>query len=298
MASDLNEREQETEYRDGSGSPSMESSGGGALDPLFPEDGRRRELGNEMGFFDHLEELRWRIIKALIALVVCGIGCGIFYKTITEEVLMRPARQATPPVEIQNIEVMGQLTLAIQVCLFSGLILAIPFILWQFWGFIKPGLYKRERRYVGVIAVATIFCFLVGVSFAYFVTIPAALGFAAGFQVAEGIKNIIAIGSYFSFILGFLLACGLIFEMPMLSYALSRFGIVTPALLKKYRRQAIVVLLIVAAIVTPTPDPINQLLLAGPLYVLYEISILVSRLAGRQRTAAALEDIAEESNAS
>lgn len=297
MASDLRDHEQGTDYRNGSDTNGMAAPESAISDPAFPEDPRRRELGNEMGFFDHLEELRWRIIKALIALVVCGIGCGIFYKTITEEVLMRPARQATPPVEIQNIEVMGQLTLAIQVCLFSGLILAIPFILWQFWGFIKPGLYRRERRYVGVIAVATILCFLVGVSFAYFVTIPAALGFAAGFQVAEGIKNVIAIGSYFSFILGFLLACGLIFEMPMLSYALSRFGIVTPAFLKKYRRHAVVVLLIVAAIVTPTPDPINQLLLAGPLYILYEISIIVSRFAGRQRTDAAMEDLAEENEA-
>lgn len=287
-------REHETDDRPRPGAGETLNSGPDGADALFPEDSRRRELGNEMGFFDHLEELRWRIIKALIALVVCGVGCGIFYRTITEEVLMRPAREAVPPVEIQNIEVMGQLTLAIQVCLFSGLILAIPFILWQFWGFIKPGLYKRERRYVGVIAVATIFCFLVGVSFAYFVTIPAALGFAAGFQVAEGIKNIIAIGSYFSFVLGFILACGLIFEMPMLSYALSRFGIVTPTFLKKYRRHAMVVLLIVAAIVTPTPDPINQLLLAGPLYILYEISIVVSRFAGRQRTEATLEQIAEE----
>lgn len=240
-------------------------------------------LENEMGFFDHLEELRWRIIKALIALVLCALVCAIFYKEITERVLMRPARLVEPKLVIQNIEVMGQLTLAIQVCLISGLIVAIPFILWQFWAFIQPGLYKRERRYAGVIAVATIFCFVLGVSFAYYVMIPTALGFAAGFQVAENIQNIITIGSYFSFVLGFILACGLIFEMPMLSYALARFGIVTPTMLRKYRRHAVVVLLIVAAIITPTPDPVNQLLLAAPLYILYEISIMVSKLAKGQR---------------
>lgn len=289
MASDHHDHERETEYGERNGTDDAGPFRSPSSDVLPDEGGRERELGNEMGFFEHLEELRWRIIKALIALVVASIGCGIFYRTITEQVLMRPAQEADPPLEIQNIEVMGQMTLAIQVCLISGFIIAVPFILWQFWGFVKPGLYRRERRYVGVIAVATIFCFLVGVSFAYFVTIPAALGFASGFQVAEGIKNVIAIGSYFSFVLGFILACGLIFEMPMLSYALSRFGIVSPAFLRKYRRHALVILLVVAAIITPTPDPINQLLLAGPLYILYEISIFVSRFAKRQRSEALLE---------
>ncbi len=210
---------------------------------------------------------------------------------------MRPATQLGDAIKIQNLEVMGQLTLAIQVCLISGFILSVPFILWQFWGFIQPGLYKRERRYAGVLAVATIFCFVVGVTFAYFVMIPTALGFAAGFQVADSIVNNISISSYFSFILGLILACGLIFEMPMLSYALSRFGIVTPVLLRKYRRHAVVLLLIVAAIITPTPDPVNQLMLAGPLYVLYEISIIVSRFAKQQRKDAMEDALATEDQA-
>ena len=283
MATDQHDNEAQKNF------PAEENSIGGASaqheTSALPahDNGQAEEEVHEMGFFDHLEELRWRIIKAAIALVLCAIGCGIYYREITENVLMRPARMLESQLKIQNIEVMGQLTLAIQVCLISGFIISIPFILWQFWAFIQPGLYKRERRYAGVIAVATIFCFLVGVSFAYFVMIPTALGFAAGFQVAGNIENIITIGSYFSFILGLILACGLIFEMPMLSYALSRFGIVTPALLRKYRRHAVIILLIVAAIVTPTPDPVNQSMLAGPLYILYEISILVAGFAKKQR---------------
>ena len=164
----------------------------------------------------------------------------------------------------------------------SGLILAIPFITWQFWGFVKPGLYARERRYVSIIALATIFCFMSGVAFAYFVMIPTSLGFVGDFELA-GVQNTINVGSYLSFVLGFILACGGVFEMPMLSYALSRFGIATPEFLRRYRRHAGVVILIVAAIITPTPDPVNQLLLALPLYGLYEISILVSAAAQRQR---------------
>jgi sec-independent protein translocase protein TatC len=254
------------------------------LDPIIDEEEFEEEEEREgMGFFDHLEELRSRIIKSLIALACTAAVCGYFYKEIIRDILLKPAVSAKLP--LINTEPMGQFTLAIQVVLISGLIVAIPFIIWQFWGFVKPGLYQKERRYVSVIAGATIVCFLTGVAFAYFVMIPTSITFIGGFQLG-GINNQIAISGYFSFILGFILACGVVFEMPMLSYALSRFGITTPAMLRKYRRHAIIVILIAAAIITPTPDPFNQLLLAVPLYALYEISILVAATASRQRTEA------------
>jgi len=238
------------------------------------------EPAHEMGFFDHLEELRWRIIKALVALVASAGVCSFYYKEISEDILLRPAREAA--LKLINTEPMGQISLVIQVVMLSGLIVAVPFITWQFWGFVKPGLYAKERRYVSVIAIATIGCFLAGVAFAYFIMIPTSLGFLGGFELA-GVQNTINVGSYLSFVLGFILACGGIFEMPMLSYALSRFGITTPSFLRRYRRHAGIVILIVSAIITPTPDPVNQLLLAVPLYGLYEISILVSAAAQRQR---------------
>jgi sec-independent protein translocase protein TatC len=265
------------------------------IDPIIDEEEFEQyeeEPEREMGFFDHLEELRWRIIKSLIALAATATLCAVYLNVLVEKVLLGPANRLSPPLVLMNTEMMGQITLSIQVALFSGLILAIPFILWQFWGFIKPGLYERERKMAGLIAVATIFSFLVGISFAYFVMIPTSLNFTYGYTF-KGVDNKFTLSNYFSFILGFILACGVVFEMPMLSYALSRFGIVSPAFLRKYRRHAIVVILIIAAIITPTPDPFNQMILAVPLYALYEISIFVAAFGNRQR-AEAMDEMERE----
>lgn len=252
----------------------------GSSDNALPEGEERWGTSEEMGFFEHLEELRWRIIKAIGALVLTSLLCAVFYEELWQ-ILLYPATRLN--LQLQNLAPFGQITLTIQVCLLSGLILGIPLILYQFWAFIRPGLYRTEQKYVGFISVATMFAFLIGVVFAYMVMIPASLEFAASFQAAEQIKNEFTIEAYFGVVLGFILASGTIFEMPVLSWALSRLGIVTPKLLTTYRRHAVVVLLIVAAIVTPTPDPVNQLMMAGPLYILYEISIIVSRFAVRQR---------------
>ncbi|MEP7218698.1 MAG: twin-arginine translocase subunit TatC [Bacteroidota bacterium] len=261
------------------------------IDTIEEEEPEKRgHRGGEMGFFDHLEELRGRIIKSLVALVLTSTICGIFLNFIMEKIVLGPANKLG--IELQNIQAMGQITLSIQVALISGLILSIPLILIQFWGFIKPGLYESERKNVGLIATGTILCFMVGICFAYFVMIPTSLGFAVGFKY-HGIENRISIESYFSFVLGFILACGVVFEMPMLSYALARFGVVTPQFLRRYWRHAVVVILVAAAIITPTPDPFNQLLLAVPLYGLYEISILVAKFAYRKRAEAEVEAIEE-----
>ncbi|MEO5929447.1 MAG: twin-arginine translocase subunit TatC [Candidatus Kapaibacterium sp.] len=263
------------------------------LDTIEEEEPEKRgHRGGEMGFFDHLEELRGRIIKSLVALAITAAICGYFVKFIIETIIMGPATRVNPPLQLISTEPMAQFTLAIQVALVSGLILAIPALLWQFWGFIKPGLYESERKNVGWIAGGTIICFLVGICFAYFVMIPASLSFTAGF-VFKGIENRFTISAYYSFVLGFILACGVVFEMPMLSYALARFGVVTPQFLRRYWRHAVVVIVVAAAIITPTPDPFNQMLLAIPLYALYEISILVAKLAYRKRAEAEVEAIEE-----
>lgn len=264
------------------------------IDPIIDEEDFEEPEPEGMGFFDHLEEFRWRLIKSILSVLATSAICGWYYTELIEIVLFGPSRMTTPPMKIININVAGQMTLAIQVVLFSGLILAIPFVIWQLWGFIKPGLYPKERKYVSVIAIATIFCFLGGISFAYFVMIPNSLNFLAGFTF-KGIENTITAENYLSFVLGLILACGIVFEMPMLSYSLSRFGITTPAFLRTYRRHAALIILVIAAIVTPTPDPFNLLMLAVPLYGLYEVSILVSVAATRQRRQAALEDAEERS---
>ncbi len=245
-----------------------------------PDAEREGRLSGDMGFFDHLEELRWRLIKGVGALVLTSTLCAIFYRELWV-ILLKPATDLN--LSLQNLAPFGQITITIQVCLLSGFILGIPLILYQFWAFIRPGLYKNEQKYVGFLSVATMFAFLAGVVFAFYLMVPAALEFSASFTASDQLVNQFTIEAYFGFILGFILSSGAVFEMPVLSWALSRIGIITPTLLTTYRRHAVVILLIIAAIVTPTPDPVNQVMMAGPLYILYEISIIVSRVAMRQR---------------
>ncbi len=228
----------------------------------------------EMGFFDHLEELRKRIIFAVLFLIGGCIVSGIFINQLLEYVLLKPAVAVN--LNLQNLKPFGQPFLYFKVVLIAGVVIAFPFMLYQLWKFIAPGLYMKERKWASVITLLTSLCFLVGVFFAYFVMIPVMLKFAATFG-SDKIKNIIDVNEYFGFISMMVLASGIIFEMPMISFILAKVGILTPSFLRKYRRHAIIVLLIVAAVLTPTPDPINQLIFATPLLILYEISILVAK---------------------
>ena len=238
------------------------------------------EEHSEMGFFDHLEELRKRIFMACLGILLGCVGSGIFISQIIEYVLLKPATAAN--LNLQNLKPFGQPFLYFKVILIGGVIIAFPFVLYQLWKFIAPGLYKKERKWARSITFYTSLCFLTGVGFAYFVMIPFMLRFAATFG-SDKIKNMIDINEYFSFMTMMMLASGLIFEMPMISYVLSRVGILTPKFLRKYRRHSIVVLLIVAAVITPTPDPINQLIFFTPLYFLFELSIVVSKFASKGR---------------
>ncbi|MGA2296336.1 MAG: twin-arginine translocase subunit TatC [FCB group bacterium] len=238
-----------------------------------------KETQSEMGFFDHLEELRKRLIYAILGIVAGCIISGIFITRIMDWILLSPATMAK--LNLQNLRPFGQPFLYFKVILVAGIIIAFPYILYQLWKFISPGLYHKERAWVGKITFFTSLCFLSGIAFSYFVMIPSMLAFAAYFGT-EKIKNIIDINEYFSFLTTMLLATGLVFEMPMISYVLSRFGILKPTFLRKYRRHSIIVILIVAAVITPTPDPISQLIFATPLFILYEISILISKMAQKK----------------
>jgi sec-independent protein translocase protein TatC len=238
------------------------------------------ESGQEMGFLDHLDELRKRIIWSILGLVAGCILTGIFIDKIMNLVLLSQA--AKVGLTLQNLKPFGQPFLYFKVILVSGLIVSFPFILYQLWKFISPGLYSREKRWARSITFFTSFCFLSGVVFSYFVMIPSMLKFAASFG-SDKIMNIIDVNEYFSFITMMLLASGLVFEMPMISYVLSRVGILTAKFMRKYRRHAIVFILVVAAVATPTPDPISQMIFAAPLFVLYEISILIAKAGEKKR---------------
>jgi sec-independent protein translocase protein TatC len=248
-----------------------------------PETGNERE----MSFLDHLEELRWRLIKAMLSVFACAILCWVFIDTIMEDVLLRPVMTINEnlgpgqqPINLQNLKPFGQVFLYMEVAFIGGFIVAIPYVLTQFWRFIAPGLFPRERRYIFRIVAFTSVCFLSGIAFAYFVMLPTALHFFAGFGTAE-IENNIAINEYMAFIIGVMLGAAIVFELPMVSWFLSKLGILTPEFMKQYRRHAIVGILIIAALLTPGTDPISQLLLAIPLMLLYELSIWISRMAWR-----------------
>jgi sec-independent protein translocase protein TatC len=194
-------------------------------------------------------------------------------------VLLKPA--ASVNMELQNLRPFGQAFLYFKVVIMAGLIISMPYTLYQLWKFIAPGLYEKERRWAGKITIYTSFCFLAGVAFAYWIMIPVMLSFTASFG-SSLIKNSIDVTEYFSFITTTLLSAGLIFELPMIAYILSKIGIISPEMLRKYRRHSIVVILVLAAALTPSTDPVSQLVFAAPLWVLYEISILVTVFARKK----------------
>lgn len=241
----------------------------------------------EMSFLGHLEELRWRIIKAALGVLVGAILCWVFIDWIMDVVMLGPVVRLNnnlapgqQPIHLQNLKPFGQLFLYMQVAIIGGIILSVPNILYQVWSFIAPGLLPKERKYIKWIVFFSSFCFLSGIAFSYFVMLPAALTFFSGFGSPQ-IANNIAIGEYMSFIISVMLAAGVVFELPMVSWFLSQLGILTPAFMRHYRRHAIVVIFVLAAVLTPGTDPVSQVLLAIPLLTLYEISIGISALAWR-----------------
>jgi sec-independent protein translocase protein TatC len=246
-----------------------------------------------MSFLDHLEELRWRIVKAVSGILAGAILCWVFIDQIINNVLLRPiiALNATlgpgqQPIKLQNLKPFGQVFLYMEVAFVGGLIVSIPYILYQLWAFVAPGLMPKERRYIRWIVFFTSFCFLAGIAFAYFVMLPSALRFFAAFGTSA-IENNIAINEYMSFIISVMLGAGVVFELPMVAWFLTRLGMLTPGFMRKYRRHAIVGILILAAFLTPGTDPVSQILLAIPLVFLYEISIGVSAIALRGKNAGA-----------
>lgn len=236
---------------------------------------------NEMSFLDHLEELRWRVLYALIGIVIGTVVSWIFIDFLVDHILLIPAKTAN--IKLQNLKPFGQLFLFIQIAIIGGVILSIPNIFFQVWKFISPALRESEKKYITVIVFFSSVCFLSGIVFAYFVMLPLTLKFAGEFGSAT-IENNFAITEYFSIIISVMLGAALVFELPMLSFFLSKLGIITPAFMRKYRRHAIIGILIFAAILTPGTDPVAQVLLAIPLVFLYEISIFVSKYSMKKKS--------------
>jgi len=234
----------------------------------------------EMPFLEHLEEFRNRIIKAIIGVIIGAVICLVFSKQLLN-VLLWPTTRVDMPIDIQVLKVQGMFIVTLEIAFFGGILVSLPFLLYQAWMFIAPGLYRTEKRYVPRVLISATLLFLVGVAFAYFLIFPFALEFFLGLA-PEMVQTNIAIDFYISFIIRLLLIFGVVFQLPIMSYFLSKMGIISPVFMRKYRRHSIVVIFVMAALFTP-PDPFTQVMLAIPLILLYEISIYISYLVHKSK---------------
>jgi sec-independent protein translocase protein TatC len=252
----------------------------------------------EMSFLEHLEELRWHIIRAVLAIAIMTILAFIYKDFIFNNIILAPKNPEfltnrlfralgdllntdaldinTHPFNLINIQMSGQLTTHVAVSMVTGVILAFPIVVWEFWRFFKPALHSNEKRYARNAVFATSLLFFIGVLFGYYMIVPLSIHFLGSYEISKQVVNQINIRSYIGTLTSIALASGFIFELPVFAYFLTKIGIITPSFLKQYRRYAIVVIFIVAAIITP-PDVFSQILTAIPLLALYEVSIIVSK---------------------
>jgi len=257
-----------------------------------------KDKEKEMSFLDHLEELRWHLIKSTIAVVVFGTVAFVFKSFVFDVLILGPKSADFPtyrllcksaqmigldsfcftelPFAIQSRTMAGQFSVHIWTSITAGFIVAFPYVLYEFWKFISPGLRMNERKSArGFIFVASIL-FFAGVLFGYYVVTPLSINFLGTYQVSEQVLNEFDIGSYIGLVRACALSGGIIFELPIIIYFLTKIGLVTPEFLKKYRKFAIVIVLIISAIITP-PDIASQIIVAIPVVILYEVSIHISR---------------------
>lgn len=263
--------------------PSESSGGQPPVPPSVPPTAAAspEEEEKPMGLLDHLNELRWRLMRCLLAATVGFMLCWAVVEPLFD-ILTFPLMQALPAGDHAQYTTMPEAFFTRMVVAFvAGLFLASPFIFYQIWAFISPGLYDEEKRYIVPIAFISAIFFIGGGLFCYFIVFPYAFDFFMGFST-ERMKITPRVSDYLEFILKLLVAFGLIFEMPLFSFFLARMGVLTAALMRKVRRYAILVIFIVAAILTP-PDVVSQLLMACPMLILYEISILVAVIFAKKK---------------
>ncbi|HXQ25524.1 MAG TPA: twin-arginine translocase subunit TatC [Candidatus Acidoferrales bacterium] len=251
------------------------------------------ESGSAMSFFDHLVELRKRIISALLAIGV-GMVLGLLVAKRFINFIIQPMLAALRANHLDDklyyTSPAGYIGLVINLGLYLGVVLAMPWVLYQIWLFVAPGLYKHERRAVASFIGSSMLLFLCGIAFGYYVMLPQVLTFVVGFANDGPVKPLISINEYFSLILLVLIGLGIIFEMPVVIFILSLFNIVTPKFLLRNFRYAMLLITVAAAIVTPTPDATTMLVFMAPMVVLYFVGVLVSYVVLRRKRARALAE--------
>jgi sec-independent protein translocase protein TatC len=237
----------------------------------------------KMSFFEHLAELRTRIIWSLVPSLI-GLLIAFRFSDRILIYLRRPLEAAQ--VQLVALTPTEAFWMSMKLSMVCGLILATPVILWQVWAFVSPGLHTHVRRFAGPFVLIGSLLFVLGAAFALLVVVPFALTFLLNFGKTQGIQPMISVSSHVDFVIKFTLAFGLVFELPLALTLLSRVGIVTPQFLSKNRKYAILINFIIAAVLTPTPDMLNQTLMAGPLCILYEVGIISAKIFGKKRTPA------------
>jgi len=256
---------------------------------------------NEMSFLDHLEDLRWHLIRIFGAVIICGTVAFIFKGFIFDNIIFAPKKMDFPtyqwlcalanlvsvedstfcgeafPFIIQNRTMAGQFSAHIWTSIYAGFIIAFPYVIYQLWKFISPGLNDNERNTSRGFIIVSSLLFFLGVLFGYYVITPLSINFLGTYTVSAEVSNEIDISSYISLVRASVIASGIIFELPILIYFLTKLGLVTPEILRKYRKFALVIVLIISAVITP-PDIASQIIVAIPVIILYEISIHISRI--------------------
>ncbi len=270
----------------------------------------------EMSFLEHLEILRWHIIKAFLGILVFAIIAFVFKDIVFNKIILAPkmpefitnrllcdlGRQVnihklcinSRPLEVISIKMAGQFNMHIMVSLIAGLIVSFPYVFFQFWRFIVPALYLKEKKHTRGAVFYSSVLFMLGVVFGYFVIVPLSVNFLGGYSVSDQVTNQINLISYVSTIASVVLAAGIIFELPILVFFLTKAGLVTPADLKTYRKHSLIIILALSAFITP-PDIFSQVLVSFPLIILYEAGISISKRVVRKQE---MEEKLEESEGS
>lgn len=265
---------------------------------------KRSDPNSEMTFLDHLEALRWHLVRSAVVIFVLAIVAFIFKEILFDKIIFGPKNPQfityrwlctlsekfsvdmcirEIPFSIISTSMAGQFTTHMIVAFTAGLVLGFPYLLWEVWLFIKPALTQKEKKYSrGFVFWASVL-FFAGVMFGYYLIAPLSINFLGSYQVSSEVKNAIALNSYISIITMLTLSCGVVFELPILVYFLTQIGIISPSFMRRYRKHAVIVNLIVAAFITPSPDVTSQMLVAVPLFLLYEISIWVSAFVERRK---------------
>jgi len=259
-----------------------------------------------MSFLEHLEVMRWHLLRSIVAVIILALAAFIFKDIVFDRIILAPKEPVFPtnrwlcqlgeilglqrlcinsdPFQLQTVKMAEQFSMHIIVSMVAGIVVGFPYIFYEFWRFIVPALYEKEQKTASGAVFYTSLLFILGVGFGYYIIAPLSVNFLGNYRVSESVISAPTLRSYVQTITSVVLASGIVFQLPILVYFLSKVGLVTPDFLKKYRRHSIILIVTLSAIITP-PDIFSQVLVALPLMLLYEIGIVISRRILRQQEA-------------